>query len=372
MLVAIGIVVVLWYLIFYGFSGTISVQSNINSSYVSIFASTCSSCSDSITSAIYNLLTSHGYTNSEYTEYLNTKVGLDMVSNDLVTSVPSVVLPADTNSANILPGLIYLNMFNVVGNYFVANTPFLAGLSRNVTYLSITQNRTITAWDIYNVSDVFNTTKNRANANFIYPGTFLLQANSTNLSIGNKTEIILVYSASPFSAIQSLVLESALSDFGSFSNQSIGESSQVSVSPTETLGPQPFYAFDSMKYTSPYFAMEAYNLSFVSGQTAQRELFQYDQNSGSSLEQSLGSFTPFFDVGGKYIEVSSMLFPDVFNGLNISGVDQKIASNATISRVFNDSVSFIDAVLCSAINYVEPICSSANVESQLSFIRSTI
>ena len=190
-------------------------------------------------------------------------------------------------------------------------------------------------------------------------------------SLKEKSDI-LEYSDSPFSAMQDLILKQALQNFGAFSALQTAVSSRVQLSPGEYLGPQPFYVFPSGSYTSGFFYLHAYNLTTLSDPSVMKELFQYDQNQGSVLGTTYGVFSPFLDIGGKYISASSMLQPTIFDNLTIGEVYSKIKSNTTISTAFNDSVDFLDAVLCSYTGGVQSVCKSNPVLRQASYIESQV
>jgi hypothetical protein len=306
--------------------------------------------------------------------YYGTAQGNGFIANNSVTALPSIVLPATESSAQLLDAMVYLNIFNLNGNEFVLNTPFASGLTRNVTYFSIIQNRTISAFDIYNVSKVYGikTSSSSARLNLINPMEIIVQFNSTNLSIGNKTEILVVYSGSPFSAVGNLIIENALQSFGNFSVTVTSQSQRINVSSTQVIGPEPIYNLAQMGFFSPLFSLQAYNLSSVFSSTAQKELFQYDQNVASTLNGIYGSFTPFLDIGGRFISVSSMLEPYIFNGMNMTQINTQIKFNSTIGGLFNSAVAFLDAMLCSYARSTQTVCSSAAVVSQEANIESRI
>lgn len=244
------------------------------------------------------------------------------------------------------------------------NTPFLSALTKNLTYYSIIQNRTITSYDIFNASAVYGIPPSSSFLKLLNPSEFLLLSNSSNLSIANKTEIQFIYDNSPFSAVQSVVLKRALDSFGNFTSVYAMRSRIVNISPIQSLGPDTLYSFNAMPFQSRYFALRAYNISSVSDPSAQEDLFQYDQNAVSSLNSAFGSFTPFLDIGGRFIEVSSMMKPSLFNGMNITQIHELLTSNATINRMFNDSVAFIDAALCSFSGVNASVCNTNAVKQQ--------
>ena len=255
----------------------------------------------------------------------------------------------------------------------IENTPFMAGLTRNVTYSNLLDNGSVsTAYDIYNASALYNVSSS-AIRNYTNPSEFLLIYNSSSLVFNNKIGIIFVYSNSTFSAVQDLLLKSALDSFGNFSGLSLTNSSSVAVTPTETVGRIEYYNLLKMPYSSGFFSLQTYNLSnVVSSQEAEKVLFEYDQNAGQAAFSQLGNFMPFLDIGGRYIEVSSMLNPVLFSGLSVSQLQQKINSDPTMRDMFDQSVAFLDAVLCSYTNNSEPICRSSSVTSAATAIRNQI
>lgn len=332
---------------------------NLNSVFVEVSDQQCGACSAQIPGIIYSLLARQGYSNSQAQVFFGDKIANGFISNNSITALPSVALPQTEVSANLLYALLYLNIFNLEGNSFVLNTPFVSGLTGRVTYFNIIQNRTITAVDIYNVSNVYKNVKNPD----INPMEFIMQYNASNLTRGNKTEMLLVYSYSPFSAIQSLIIKTALDNFGNFSSIATAMSNTINVSSTQRLGPEPLYEFSRMAFSSNLFYLSAYNLSTVLDPAAQRELFEYDQNA-ASLNGVFGSFTPFLDIGGRYISISSMLSPVLFNGMDINQVNTMLKSNSTASQLFNDSVAFLDAVLCSYAGNTKSVCNTPAVQGQ--------
>ncbi len=344
---------------------------NLNSAFVEVSTTKCQACSNQIPSAIYSILAGQSYSNSQAQALFGTQEGNSFIANNSVTALPSVVMPQTSISANVLSAMVYLNMFNVESNSFVLNTPFISGLLGKLTYFSIIQNRTITVTDIYNVSNVYGLSRSSPAFYDINPTEFLMQSNVSNLTKGNKTEILLIYSDSPFSAVQSLIIKNALQNFGNFSGDSTLQSGAISATTTQTIGPEPMYNFENMSFNSKIFSFVAYNLSSVQDQTAQKELFQYDQNA-ISLNSIYGSFTPFLDIGGKFIGVSSMLSPLIFNGMNITEVNHTLKTNTTLSNLFNNAVSFLDATLCYYTLGSEAVCNTSAVQSQMSNIETAI
>ena len=341
-----------------------SGASDLNTSFVSVFNSNCVSCSDGVPSLLYSLLEKNGYSSPIASAYYPTVSGNDFIANNLITTLPSVVLQATSTSSNLLSGLLYINLFDYTRGSYTLNTPFVTALTHNVTYFNIVQNKTITAFDIYNVSRVYGVTAASAAVGIINPLVVLMQFNNTNITSGNKTDIFFVYSDSPFSAMQSIILENALSNFGTFNSSVVSNSQGIDVSATQSIGPQPAYNLNDMSFSSRFFNLEPYNVSVLTNPTAQRELFEYDQNSASELNSVYGNFMPFLDIGGRFISVSSMLIPDIFNGFNITQVYNDIKSNSSVNSYFNDSVSFIDAILCSYTGLTESICNTTAVKVQ--------
>jgi len=270
----------------------------------------------------------------------------------------------------VLDSLVYLNIFNIEGNKFVLNTPFLAGLTKGITYFDLIQGKKITAFNIFNQSDIYNNT----DENFINPSEILYLFNSTENTVGNKTLISLIYSNSSFSAVQSMILYNALNAFGKFSNLSVTTSPSVSFSTGETLGNTQFYQINGSKYQSPYFKIESSNLQNLGSSkyvnTLEKELFDFDQNSAYPFFGNLVNFMPFIDIGGRYIEVSSMLNPRIFENDNITQIKRLIMTNQTVGKAFNDSVYFIQTLLCSYINYNETPCNSIQIKNDLKQINS--
>ena len=337
-------------------------QADLNASFVSIVYPSCQQCSN-IANLLFSFLSSRGYQAPRVSLYFGSAAARNFIDNELITALPAVTLPATTGSADLLNELVYLNIFNFESNSFVLNTPFVSALTRNVTYFSILQNRTVSAFDIYNISNIYGVNQSSGSLRLLNPMEVLLQFNSINLTSGNKTDIIFVYSDSPFSAIQSLVVKRALDDFGYFNSSVTFTSERINASFTLPLGPTPSYDLSKMHFSSNSFDLEAYNITSIPNPTVQRELFQYDQNAVSDLGTVYGSFTPFFDIGGRFISVSSMLLPSVLNGFNITAAYRYIDTNSTIGSLFNDSVAFIDAMLCSYDNY-NSICNTTIVRNQ--------
>ncbi len=338
---------------------------DLNTSYVSVYNPNCVYCSNGVPSRLYSLLEENGYSSTTASLDYGSVLGNAFIENNDITTLPSAVLPATTaTSSALLSSLLYTNIFNSVGNNYVLNTPFVAALTRNVTYFNIIQNRTITAFDVYNLSRVYDLAPGSTLSRVINPMIVLMQFNNTNITSGNKTDIIFVYSDSPFSAMQSLILENALSNFGTFKSSIVSISKETAASAAVVFGPQPAYNLSDMAFSSRFFNLESYNASTLANSVAYRELFEYDQNSGSELNSILGNFMPFLDIGGSFISVSSMLTPDIFNGFNITQVYNELKTNSSVGQVFNDGVSFIDAMLCSYTGLTESICNTTAVKTQ--------
>jgi hypothetical protein len=371
--VLVVVIAVLAYYLLFVLPAPATSQPDINSSFVSVYYKTCVQCSQGITDTVYSILSNNGYLYPQQSVFFNTTQGNSVISRYLVTFLPSAVIPATNSSSNLLSALVYLNIFNVNSNHFVLNTPFMAGLTRNVTYSNLLDNGSVsTAYDIYNASALYNVSSS-AIRNYTNPSEFLLIYNSSSLVFNNKIGIIFVYSNSTFSAVQDLLLKSALDSFGNFSGLSLTNSSSVAVTPTETVGRIEYYNLLKMPYSSGFFSLQTYNLSnVVSSQEAEKVLFEYDQNAGQAAFSQLGNFMPFLDIGGRYIEVSSMLNPVLFSGLSVSQLQQKINSDPTMRDMFDQSVAFLDAVLCSYTNNSEPICRSSSVTSAATAIRNQI
>ena len=327
---AIVVIFLAYFLFFYNSGKANSVSGNQNS--INIFYSSCSSCSNSALNIIYNLFSSDKSALHTENVSFNSSEGVSMVSNYSVTALPTIIINETNSSENVLDSLVYLNVFNLEGNKFVLNTPFLAGLSKGITYFDLIQERKITAFDIFNQSEIYNNT----NENVINPSQILYLFNSSKYTLGNKTLISFIYSNSSFSAVQSMILYQALSAFGNFSNLNVMTSPLVSFSTGEKLGNTQFYQINGSRYESPYFAMESSSLQNLSYSkyinTLEKELFEFDQNSAYPFFSNLGNFMPFIDIGGRYIEVSSMINPRIFENDNINQIKQLIKTNQTVGK----------------------------------------
>ncbi|MCL4376344.1 hypothetical protein M1558_02545 [Candidatus Parvarchaeota archaeon] len=371
MLLLVGAIVVIFlvYFLFFYNSGKINSKSNAQSS-INIFYNSCSSCSNSALNIIYSLFNSDKSTLKAENVSFNSSEGNSIVSNYSITALPTILINETNSSENVLDSLVYLNVFNIEGNKFVLNTPFLAGLTKGITYFDLIQGRKVTAFDIFNQSEIYNNT----NKNVINPSQILYLFNSSGYTSGNKTLISFIYSNSSFSAVQSMILYKALNAFGKFSNLNVITSPSVSFSTGETLGNTEFYQINGSRYQSPYFAIESSSLQNLSSSkyvnTLEKELFDFDQNSAYPFFSNLGNFMPFIDIGGRYVEVSSMINPRIFEDDNITQIKQLIKTNQTVGRAFNDSVYFIQTLLCSYINYNETPCNSTQIKNDLKQINS--
>ncbi len=356
-------------LVYFLFFYTASVAKPTANS-VEITYNQCDGCSYNSVSIIKSLFSSDKINILVRNVSLSTKLGLSFVSNFSVTSLPTLILNETNISTNILDSLVYLNAFNVEDTYFVLNTPFLAGISKGVKYFDLIQNRTITSFDIFNQSYIYQNT----NSSVINPSEILYLVNGTNYTEGNKIEISFVYSNSSFSAIQSLILYKALSSFGNFSNLSTITSPQISLSAGENLGGTQFYTLSGSNYNSSYFYLESSYLDNLSTSknidTLEKQLFEFDQNSAYPLFSNLGNFMPFVDIGGRYVEVSSMINPRIFTGMDINQINKAINTNKTDGAAFNDSVYFVETLLCSYIGYTNNVCSSKTIKNDLININS--
>jgi hypothetical protein len=364
------VVAILIYFFFFYNTGKPAVTGNQNSA--EILYNKCSTCSNGAMNIVYNLFKADK--NSLHAQNLsfNSSEGIGMVSNYSITALPTIVINETNSSENILDSLVYLNMFNVEGNKFVLNTPFLSGLTKGITYFDLIQNREITAFDIFNQSEVYQ----NINSGVFNPSQILYLFNSSPDIADNKTLVSFVYSNSSFSAVQSMILYKALSSFGRFNNLSTATSPSVSFSNGETLGNTQFYVINGEGYNSSYFSLESSNLKNLSSSkyvsTLEKELFEFDQNSAYPFFSNLGNFMPFIDIGGRYVEVSSMLNPKIFANDNISRINSLIRTNQTIGRAFNDSVYFVQTLLCNYVGYNESLCNSTPIKTDLARINSLV
>ena len=345
-----------------------TTNNNINSEEITY--GSCASCSTGVINIINSLFNSQNAPLKTKNISFNSKLGVSFVSNFSVTALPSLILNETSASTNVIDSLVYLNAFNVGSNYFVLNTPFIAGISKGVRYFDLIQNRTITAFDIFNQSYIYK----NANRSVINPSEVLYMVNGTNKAYKNKTEISFVYGNSSFSAVQSLILYKALKGFGNFTNLSTLTSVEVAFSPGKYLGNTEFYALKSSDYRSNYFYFESSYLNNLSTSpyigTLERQLFEFDQNAAYPLFSNVGNFLPFIDIGGRYIEVSSMINPKIFYGKTINQIDQLVNTNETIGLAFNDSVHFMQTILCSYVGYTAYPCNSTVIKSDLVNINS--
>ncbi len=361
--ISISIVLVAVIVYFFFFTNSLNkLNQNSNENSFNLVYDKCTSCSNSALNVIYSLFKSQNSPLNAKNISFNSSEGISLISNYSVTALPSLMINETNKSEMILDSLVYLNMFNVEGDYFVLNTPFLAGLTKGMTYFDLIQNRTITSFDIFNQSSIYNNT----NQSFINPSEVLELFNSTNYTNKNKIIIDFIYSNSSFSAVQSLILYKALSNFGNFSNLNTLISPEVSFSQGETLGNTEFYVLNGKDYSSNYFNLESSNIINLSTSTyvdtLEKQLFEFDQNSAYPFFSNLGNFMPFIDIGGKYIEISSMLNPKIFSGLTINQIDNLIITNKTAGEAFNDSVYFVQTLLCSYIGYNNTRCNSPIID----------
>lgn len=365
---AVAVVFLVYFLFFYN-GGKANPASNTRNS-INIFYDGCSSCSNSALNIIYNLFYSDKSTLKAENISFNSSKGNSIVSNYSITALPTIVMNQTNSSENILDSLVYLNIFNIEGNKFVLNTPFLAGLTKGIKYFDLIQGRKITSFDIFNQSEVYNNT----NKNVINPSQILYLFNGSEYTVGNKTLISIIYSNSSFSAVQSMILYEAINAFGKFTDLNVITSPSVSFSTSETLGNTQFYQINGSRYQSPYFAVESSSLQNLSSSkyinTLEKELFEFDQNSVDPFFSNLGNFMPFIDIGGRYVEVSSMLNPRLFKNNNITQIERLIKTNQTVGKAFNDSVYFIQTLLCSYVNYNESPCNSTQIKNDLKQINS--
>ncbi len=362
---AVIIIAVIYFLFFYH-----SNSLKQNTDVTEILYNDCSSCSNGALGIVHSLFKSENIPFNSKNISFNTPEGLSLVSNFSVTALPTLILNETTISSKALNGLIYLNGFNVEGNNFVLNTPFLAGLAKGITYFDLIQNRTITSFDIFNQSYVYQ----NLNGSVINPSEILYLVNDTNYVYKNKTEISFVYSNSSFSAVQSFILYNALLPFGNFSNLSVMTSPSVSFSAGETLGNIQFYTINGNNYNSKYFNIESSSLQNLSSSpyinTLEKQLFEFDQNSAFPFFNNIGNFMPFLDIGGRYVEVSSMLNPRMFSDKNIQEIKQLIVDNKTYGTAFNNSVNFMRTMLCSYIGYSNAACNTSAIKNDILNINS--
>ena len=371
LLIGLVVLVVLVYFLFF-YNGLKTAAANNQQSSIEIFYNGCSTCSNSALNVIYNLFGSNKLQLRLGNVSFNSSEGRTLVSNYSITALPTITINETNSSENILDSLVYLNMFNIEGSTFVLNTPFLSGLTKGMTYFDLIQERLITAFDIFNQSRVYQNTSESV----INPSQILYLFNGTEYRSGNKTIISFIYSNSSFSAVQSMILYEALKAFGNFSDLSTMTSPLISFSAGETLGNTQFYVINGSRYESPYFAVESSNIENLSSSRyvniLEKELFEFDQNSVYPFFNNIGNFMPFIDIGGKYIEVSSMINPKIFENKDISQINQLIKTNQTIGRAFNDSVYFMQTILCSYVGYNKSLCNSTQIKADLKQINSLI
>jgi hypothetical protein len=365
----IALIFILVYFLFF-YSNSHLNPTNGGQNAINIVYSGCNSCSNSSIGIIYSLFNSANSFITGKNISFDTPEGTSLVSNYSITTLPSVIINETNKSEKILDSLVYLNIFNVEENNFVLNTPFLAGVAKGVTYFDLIQNRTVTAFDIFNQSRIYS----NANQSVINPSEILYLINGTKYSFKNKTEISFVYSNSSFSAVQSMILYEALKGFGNFTSLNTITSPIVSFSNGENIGGTQFYAINGSEYNSNYFSVESADIknlgssSYVN--TLEKQLFEFDQNSAYPFFNNLGNFMPFLDIGGRYVEISSMINPRLFEGKNITQINRLITSNKTVGTAFNDSVGFIQTLLCSYIGYTSAPCNSSTIKSDLNGVNS--
>lgn len=294
-----GIVIVFviaYFLFFYN-----SAPSKHGTNSVEILYNSCKGCSDGALNIIKSLFHSNGADLLSKNVSFESVSGSSLVSQYSVTSLPTLIINETNVSTDTLDSLAYLNAFNVESNNFVLNTPFLAGVYKGIKYFDLIQNRSITAFDILNQSYVYKNT----NTSVINPSEVLYLINGTNYTNKNKVEISFVYSNSSFSAVQSLIMYTALKAFGNFSNLSTLIAPRVAFSSSETLGDTEFYALNGSDYNSNYFYLEPSYLQNLSSSPyvniLEKQLFEFDQNSAYPLFSNIGNFMPFMDIGGRYI-----------------------------------------------------------------------
>ena len=138
LLVGAVVVVVLVYFLFFYNSGNINSKSNSQNA-INIFYNSCDSCSNSAINIIYKLFSLDKSILKAENISFNSSEGNSIVSNYSITALPTILINETNNSENVLDSLVYLNIFNIEGNKFVLNTPFLAGLTKGITYFDLIQ-----------------------------------------------------------------------------------------------------------------------------------------------------------------------------------------------------------------------------------------
>lgn len=352
-----------------------SPQADLNNSEVGVIYSACSTCSVNIPYELYYTFAQYGYAAQNISLFFGDNITSRFIGNNLITALPSFVVPSSIDQNNqastIMSALVYANIFTSGGNNFVLNTPFFADLSHTVTYYNILENRTETSVNIYNISSVYNITT-ATKFDPVAPIGILMLFNGTNMTYKNKPVITFVYSSSPYSAMQDFLFVSALKNFGNFTGLSTAFSQSFKITQAQSLGPQVYYSLQNATYSSPFFALDAYNSSSISSLNVSNLLVEYDQNALFAINYGYQNFMPFIDVGGKFISVSSMLQPILFNGMNVTQISAYESTNQTVSSLLNDSVSFIDAMLCTYTGASAAICSSQEVSGYISDISKSL
>lgn len=364
------------------YSGNSQILSskNINSSEVMVYDSQCSSCSNILPNAMrYLLKEDYNFSPQNISVFLGTTEGNQIIENDDITSLPSIVIPISVmneapspSRALFISALMYDNILtlNIDQNKLILNTPYSSILFGPIRYFSPVQNRTITSISIFNVSEVYRNASNQTIENFVNPISVLEEINATNLTYDNKPEIMVIYGNSPFSGMQTLILRQALLNFGKFQNNVTYFSSVYNITNSMALGPQLTYNLGAANYSSKFFELMPYSINDISNPEAEKVTIQYDQNLFFFYNSSsFGNFEPLIDIGGKYIIVSSFLKPFIFNGLNQEQINEKLDKNSTISQLFNNTVLFMDALLCSYENE-STICSNNIVRQDMMEIAS--
>ncbi len=362
-LIALAVLGILILFLTYATSTAQPTQVDLNNSEVGVFYSACTSCTQQIPLELYNFFAQYGYIPNNVSIFFGDNTTATFISNNLITALPSLVIPSsiaqNSQASTIISALVYSNVFTSGANNFVLNTPFIAALTHSVTYYNILENRTMTSVNIYNISTVYNVT---ASSKFapIMPIPIIMTFNDTNITRQGKPVIDFVYSDSPYSALQDFLFTKALENFGNFTGLSTYFSQSFQVTQTSYIGPQVYYNLQNASYNSNFFYLEAYNISDITDVNLSRQIFEYDQNALLGIS-TYGNFMPFIDIGGRFISVSSMLQPMLFNGMNITQINNYLDTNSTVDAYVNDSISFIDAMLCTYTGAVVKVCSSPKV-----------
>ncbi|MCW1294038.1 MAG: hypothetical protein QXJ12_01335 [Candidatus Parvarchaeota archaeon] len=366
-----AVLILLIFMLKFASSGTPAYS--LNQSQILLLDQNCVSCSNTIPYDFSYILSEFGYSPHVYNGSLGTAKGDSIISSDIVTTLPSIVIPSSifsskSNLLNLVSSLIYSNIltFNQNNDNLVLNTPFASSMFGPVTFYDILQNATYTALPI-NITDVYGvrnqTTFKSELINPIDP--IMIEG----LSAANSTRIVYIAGDSPFNSLESIILTDALDNFGNFSGNATGYSNSFGITSNETLGPQIGYLLSENRYTSRFFSFYLYNISSVQSSYARDLILQFDQNavsSGSPYE----NFVPLIDIGGKYIMVSSQMKPTVFDGMSLQQMKAEISSNESVGSVFNDSVYLIDSMLCSLSGNSAAVCSSPVVKGYESSVLS--